>query len=95
MATAAIAAYPLTVNGLNAPRAISSSSVCHRRPFSERECCDDERLDVRVAGLSPRLDMRTRLPRERAWIVVGVIVVGAIVLLITAVAMADERATDI
>ena len=45
--------------------------------------------------MSPKLDMRTTLRRERAWIVVGVIVVGAIVLLITAVAMADERATDI
>ena len=49
---------------------------------------DDERLDVlRVAGLSPKLDMRTTLHRERAWIVVGVIVVGAIV-------AADHRRTD-
>ena len=39
--------------------------------------------------------MRTTLRRDRAWIIVGVIVVGAIVLLITAVSMADERATDI
>jgi hypothetical protein len=39
--------------------------------------------------------MRTTLHRERAWIIVGVIVVAAIVLLITAVAMAPERANDI
>jgi hypothetical protein len=39
--------------------------------------------------------MRTTLHRDRAWIIVGVIVVGAIALLITAAAMAPERASDI
>ena len=39
--------------------------------------------------------MRTTLRRQRPWIIVGVIVVVAIVLLITAAAMAPERASDI
>ena len=39
--------------------------------------------------------MRTTLRRERAWIIVGIIVVGAIGLLITAAVMAPERSSDI
>jgi len=39
--------------------------------------------------------MRTTLRRERAWIIVGVIVVGALALLITAALMAPERSSDI
>jgi hypothetical protein len=39
--------------------------------------------------------MRATLHRQRAWIIVGVIVVGAIALLITAAAMAPERSSDI
>ena len=39
--------------------------------------------------------MRTTLHRQRAWIIVGVIVVGAIALLITAAVMAPERSSDI
>ena len=39
--------------------------------------------------------MRTTLRRHRPWIIVGVIVVGAVALLITAALMAPERSSDI
>jgi hypothetical protein len=39
--------------------------------------------------------MRTTLQRHRAWIIVGVIVVAALALLITAARMAPERSSDI
>ncbi len=39
--------------------------------------------------------MRTTLHRQRPWIIVGVIVVGAVALLITAALMAPERSSDI
>jgi hypothetical protein len=39
--------------------------------------------------------MRTTLRRHRPWIIVGVIVAGALALLITAVVMAPERSSDI
>jgi hypothetical protein len=39
--------------------------------------------------------MRSVLHRHRAWIIVGVIVVGALALLLTAAMMAPERASDI
>jgi hypothetical protein len=39
--------------------------------------------------------MRTTLHRQRAWIIVGIIIVGALALLITAALMAPERSSDI
>ena len=50
---------------------------------------------VRVASLSPKVDMRTTLHRQRPWIIIGVIVAGAIAVLITAAVMAPERSGDI
>ncbi len=45
--------------------------------------------------VSPRGDMRTTLHRQRPWIIVGVIVVGALAVVITGAVMAPERSSDI
>ena len=45
--------------------------------------------------MSSNVDMRTTLRRQRPWIIVGVIVVGALVVVITSAVMAPERSSDI
>jgi hypothetical protein len=49
----------------------------------------------RFDGRSEEVSMRSMLHRQRPWIIVGVIVVGALVLLFVAAGKADERSSDI